>query len=76
MKIWLHFSRQTEPQGLPWAVKTGFREAPCGVASHVRFEVPVESEEHEIAINDVRYFLVAEGELVWDGTVAVIKKIP
>lgn len=74
MKIWLHFSKITEPQGLPWAIKLGLEQAPY-VASHVKFEVPIESEEHEQALNDVRYFLTAEGELHWEGTVAIIKKI-
>lgn len=67
----LHFSKQTEPQGLPWIIRgTDFSQ----YAAHVIFDVPTETEEAETGINNIRYFIRAEGEILWEGDVARIVK--
>ncbi len=67
MKIRLHYNKFRAKNGLPWTLHTSKK---CHAASHVTFEVPVETEEKPDRKSNPRYFLVAHGNIKWKGTIA------
>lgn len=70
MIIRLHYNKFQAPKGLPWTLHTSKK---CHIASHVIFQVPVETEEKPSNKTNPRYFLKCQGNIEWEGTRAIIK---
>lgn len=69
MRIRFHYNKFGAAKGLPWTLHTS---KACMAASHVRFEVPLETEEKPNKRSNPRFFLVVDGNIEWNGTVATI----
>lgn len=67
------FYEKTKPEK-PWTLKIveGDRGVAHYGATHVVFEIPCETEEHPEWTEPQKFFVKAEGKIVWKGTVAHI----
>lgn len=68
MKIRLHYNKFKALKGFPWTLHTSRK---CHSASHVIFNVPVETEEKPENKNNPRYFLKCDGNITWNKTIAI-----
>ena len=69
VKIRIHYNRFKVKQGLPWTLHTYKK---CYSASHIRITVPCSTEEKPHLRSNPRYFILVEGEIEWDGSVAIV----
>lgn len=69
MKIRLHFNKQQAAKGLPWTLHTS---KGCFSASSVTLYCPTWTEEKPKKKSNPRYFLVADGDILWNGKAACI----
>ena len=69
MKIRIHYNKFKVKEGLAWTLHTYKK---CYSASHIIIKRPCTTEEKPDKKHNPRYFILCEGEIVWDGTIATI----
>ena len=70
MIIRFHYNKQKAKNNLPWTLHCSNQ---CISASHVIFNVPIETEENPKKKNNPRYFLKCNGKIRMNGTIAYVE---